>query len=114
MREQREVDHVLVAVGDGPLRQHLLQLAHGHQAAREGQEAEQRFEHQRHHDEAGSGRVRLALVKLGRADQRRGQRAASVRERGPLRHRGHRHDVGDGNARPPMPMTKAASDPLAS
>ena len=50
--EQHEVDGVLVLVGDGPLRQDLLQLAHGHQAAGEGEEAEQRFDHQRHHHEA--------------------------------------------------------------
>ncbi len=49
--EQGEVDGVLITVGDGPLRQDLLQFAHGHEAAGEGEEAEQRFDHQRdHHD----------------------------------------------------------------
>ena len=51
-QEQHEVDGVLVAVGDGTLRQHLLQFAHGHKAAREGQEAQQGLDDQGHHDEA--------------------------------------------------------------
>ena len=38
--EQAEVDDVLALVGDRPLRQHFLQFARGHQAAGEGEGAE--------------------------------------------------------------------------
>jgi hypothetical protein len=52
------------AMCDGPLRQHLLQLAHGHQAPVEDEEAEQRFDHQR--DQYVLRLIRIA-VELGRA-----------------------------------------------
>ena len=57
--EQREVDEVLTAVGDGALGQHLLQFAHGHQAAGEGEKPQQRFEHERDHHERGQNLVEL-------------------------------------------------------
>ena len=66
--EDRQVDHVLVAVGDGTLRKNFLELAEGHHAAGEGEEAEQRFEDQGDHDRA----MRSGSVILGRADQRGG------------------------------------------
>ena len=39
-----------------------------------------------------------SFVILRGSNQRRSQRAARVRKRGPLRHRRHGHDVGDGNS----------------
>ena len=88
-RQQREVDDVLALVGDGPLRQDLLQFARGHQASGEGQRAEDDLQREHAHHEPRHGR--RAEIELGGADQRHAQRAEGVAERGPLRHRGHLH-----------------------
>ncbi len=83
-----EVHRVLALVDDGPLRQPLLQLARGHQAPREDEEAEPDLDAQH------GGRELVDLVPhqvvVGRPDQRRRQAAEGVRERDPLRHGGHR------------------------
>ena len=90
-REQREVDQVLAAIGDRPRRHDLLELAGRHQAAREGEEAEDDLEH----DRAGAERRQLAVLEpdqvLGGADQAGGEAAERVRERGPLRDGRERH-----------------------
>ena len=87
--EEAEVDEVLSFVGDGALRQDLLQLARGHQAAGEGERAEDDLERQHaHHELRDVGR---AQVELGGADQRDAERAEGVAERGPLRNGGHGH-----------------------
>jgi len=57
--KQREVGEVLTAVGDGALGQHLLQLAHGHQAAVNVRNPSSVFEHERDHHERGQSLVDL-------------------------------------------------------
>ncbi len=49
--QQREVDDVLSLVGDRALRQHLLELAGRHQAAGEGQAAEDDLQGEHRHRE---------------------------------------------------------------
>ena len=85
--EQAEVDEVLSFIGDGALRQDFLQFARGHQAAGEGERAEDDLERQHgHHELRNVGR---AQVELRGADQRDAKRAEGVAERGPLRNGGH-------------------------
>ena len=93
--EHRQADEVLPLVGNGPLRQHFLQLPRGDQASGEGERADNHFQRDFHHlkfREVGN-----AHVILGNADHRGGQCAKSVAESGPLRHRGHGHQA-EGNA----------------
>ncbi len=92
--QNRQIENVLALERDRPRRQHLIQLSEGHQARRGGEEAEQHFERQRAHGEA----VRLQPVILRRADQCRSQRAACLRDRGPLRHVRHGHEHGERDA----------------
>ena len=56
--QQRQVHEVLPAIGDGPLRQDFLQLARGHQAARESERAQDDFEAKHRHLEAAECRAR--------------------------------------------------------
>ena len=63
-----EVDEVLSFIGNRPLRQDFLQLSRRHQAAGEGQAAEDDFHRQHRHHELGN--VGRAQIKLGGADQR--------------------------------------------
>jgi hypothetical protein len=87
--EQDKVDKVLAFVSQRPLRQNFLQLAGRHQAAGNGQAAENDFEREhRHHEARDIGR---AQVELGGADESYAERAKGVTERSPLRHRCHRH-----------------------
>src|SRR5713101_1891514 len=88
-RQHAEVDEVLSFIGDGALRQNFLQLAGGHQAAGEGERAENHFHGQHGHHERRN--VGSAQVKLRGTHERDAQRAERVAERGPLRHRGHSH-----------------------
>ncbi len=92
-RDQRQqpVEDVLVLEGDGPRRQHFLELAGGHQAAGERQVAEQHLDDDREHAERGEPAVLEPQHVLRRADQARRQAAEGVRQRRPLRHRGERH-----------------------
>ncbi len=95
--QQPDVQDVLPAVGDRPLRQDFLQLAERHQRPREGQEAEQHLERDDAHAELVDGPgVDAALAHreqvLARADEADGEAAEAVRQRRPLRHRGHRHE----------------------
>jgi hypothetical protein len=53
-RQQREIDDVLSFISDGTLRQQLLQLAGGHQAAGEGQAAQDHFHREHRHHEGGT------------------------------------------------------------
>ena len=86
-RQEAQVDDVLSFIGDGALRQDLHQLARRHQAAGDGERAQDDLERQHaHHEFRDVGR---AQVELGRADQRDAERAESVAEGGPLRHGGH-------------------------
>ena len=89
--EQRQVDHVLAAVGDRPGRDHLLELARRHQAAGEGEEAEQHLDHDRDRAERGELAVGEPDRVLRGADEPRGEAAERVRDRGPLRHGRERH-----------------------
>ena len=50
-REEAKVDEVLAPVGDRPLRQDLLKLPRGHQAARERERAEDDLQRQHGHHE---------------------------------------------------------------
>jgi len=75
--------------GNGALRKDFLELAGGHQAAREGERAENHFQREHAHHELRN--VRCAQIKFGGADQCDAQRAECVAEGGPLRHRGHGH-----------------------
>ena len=64
---RREIDDVLAFVGDRPLRQDFLQLAGGHQAARERERAQNDFRRQhRHRERRHVGRLQVIF---GRADQ---------------------------------------------
>ena len=84
-----DVDEVPAGVDDRTRGHDLLQLAERHQAAGEGQKAEQHLERERDMRERGD--VRRMLVILGEADECRGQTAERVRQRGSLWHRRHRH-----------------------
>ena len=94
-QQQADVDDVLDRVGHRPLRDplHLLQLPGRHEAAGEGEEAEQHLGDDRDGPERGELRRAFALpqVVLGGADEAGRQAAEGVRERGPLRHRRERH-----------------------
>ena len=68
-RQHRQVDDVLPSVGNGPLRQHFLQLARGDQAAGEGQRADNHFQRDLRHLEFRE--VGNAHVIFGNADHRR-------------------------------------------
>ena len=93
--EQRQVGHVLQRIGDRPLRDplDLLELAGRHQAAGEGEEAEDDLDDDGDHAERRQvlGRLPEPEVELGRAHQAGGQSAERVRQRGPLRHGRERH-----------------------
>ncbi len=82
-------------IGDGALRQNFLELAGGHQAAGEGERAENYFHGEDGHHEGGD--VGGAKVKLRGTDQGDAERAERVAERGPLRHGGH-GNFAEGNA----------------
>ena len=107
-RQHRQADDVLPSVGNGPLRQHFLQLARGDQASGEGQRADNHFQRDLHHLEFRQ--VGNAHVILGNADHRRRQRAKRVAEGGPLGHRGHGHQA-EGNAHN-RPHRQRHDDPL--
>src|SRR6266849_6046576 len=94
-RQHAEIDEVLSFIGDGALRQNFLQLAGGHQAAGEGERAENHFHGEHGHHERRN--IRRAQIKLRGAHQRDAQRAEGVAQRGSLRHRGHLH-VAERNA----------------
>src|ERR1700722_2377326 len=88
-REQRKVDEILTFICDGALGQDFLQFSRGHQAACEGEGAENYFHGKHgHHEGRHVGR---AQVKLGGADQRDAEGAEGVAERGSLGHGGHVH-----------------------
>ncbi len=55
--EQEKVDEVLPFIGDRPLRQNLLQLSRGHQAAGKSQASEDDFHRQHRHHELGNVRA---------------------------------------------------------
>ena len=89
--EEAEVDEVLALVGDRPLRQDLLQLARGHQAARERERAEDHLQGQHgHHEPRHVGDLEVVFR---RADQRDAEGAEGVAERGPLGHGRHLHQA---------------------
>src|ERR1700732_1604073 len=71
--EHAEVDEVLSLIGDGALRQNFLQLPGGHQAAGEGERAENHFHGEHGHHEGGN--VGGAEVKLRGAYERDAERA---------------------------------------
>ena len=89
--EQQQVDEVLAFVGDRALRQDLLQFPRRHQAAGEGQRAEDDLDGEHRHREAGD--VGASQIEFGGADQRDAERAEGVAERRPLRHGGHLHQA---------------------
>ena len=105
--EDSQVHEVLAPVGDGALGQDLLELAEGHEAGREGQEAEDHLEGQGAHGEAVDPAVARPEEVLRRAHEGRGEGAEGVGERRPLGHRGHGHQA----MGTPMtvPMTKATA-----
>ncbi len=85
--EEQEVDEVLTFICDGALRQDFLQFSGGHQAAGEGERAENYFHREDgHHEGRHVGR---AQVKFGGADERDAEGAEGVAERGSLGHGGH-------------------------
>src|SRR5580704_9547408 len=64
--EQQEIDEVLTFIGDGALREDFLQFSRGHQAAGEGERAENYFHRKYgHHEGRHVGR---AQIKFGGAD----------------------------------------------
>ena len=87
--QHAEVDEVLPFVGDRPLRQYLLQLAGGHQAAGERQPAQNDLQREHGHHERRD--VRSAQIELRRSHQGYAQRAEGVAQRRPLRNRSHPH-----------------------
>ena len=87
----REIDEILALEGDRPLRQDLLELAGGHQAAGEGQRAQDDLQRQHRHRERRD--VGRREVVLGGADQRDAERAEGVAQGGPLGHGRHRHQA---------------------
>ena len=94
-----QVDEVLALVGHGARRDDFLQFAERHDAGGGGEIAQQAFDHQRDHLETGGGMsggdVRIIF---GGTDQRGGECAESMRQRGQLRHRRHRHQIGERRA----------------
>ncbi len=118
--QQREVDRVLAFVDDRPGGDDFHQLAGGHQAAGEGQEAQDDFGHQARGVE-GRGMAGVLFVgaaeldpqiELGGADQAGSQAAEGVRERGPLRN-GRQGDHRQGNARDEAQNQGAGDPPVA-
>ncbi len=93
--KQTDVGDVLKRIGDRPLRNplHLLQLPGRHEAAGEGQVAEDDLDDDRDHPERREmlRALRIPEVVLGRADEAGGQAAERVGQRGSLRHGGERH-----------------------
>jgi hypothetical protein len=93
--EQPDVDEVLAAVGDRPLRDplHLLELPGGHETAGERQEAQNDLRDDRRHPERGQVRRAFGVPEevLGGTDQPCGGSTERVGQRRPLRHRGERH-----------------------
>src|ERR1035438_743827 len=87
--KQQKVDELLAFVSQRPLRQNFLKLAGSHQAAGNGQAAENDLERQHRHHEARD--IGCAQVKFGGADQRYAERSKGVTERGSLRDRRHRY-----------------------
>ncbi len=109
--EQRQVDDVLHGIGDRPLRDqlHFLQLAGGHEAPGEGQEAEDDLHDDRDHAE---GREILRTlpepqVVLGGADQPGREATEGMRQGGPLRDGRERHR--DSGTPTRMPATRATT-----
>ncbi len=87
--EHRQADVILPAVRDRPLRQDFLQFTGGDQAPGKCQRADNYLEPDFRH---------LELRHVGRGhiifrdpDERRGERAERVAQRGPLRHGSHLH-----------------------
>ena len=93
--EQTEVAGVLQRVGDRPLGHplHFLQLRRGHEAAGEGEIAQDDLRHDRGHPERRQFRGRLhdVQVVLGGADEPGRGAAKGMRQSGSLRHSGERH-----------------------
>src|SRR5204863_3526817 len=92
--QQQEIDDVLQRIRDRPLRDpfHFLQLARGHEAAGEGEIAENDLGYQRADAERREaiGSFEQPEVVLDGPDQAGGKAAEGVRQRGPLRHGGER------------------------
>src|SRR5215471_3541096 len=107
--EQQQVDQVLVAVGDRPRRNDLLQLPRRHQAAGEGEEAEDHLERDRRHAKRGQFAVLEPDDVLRGADEARRHAAEGVRQRRPLRD-GRQGDARQRNARE-RPHLQAEADP---
>ncbi len=99
--EDADVDDVLALVGDGALGDplDLLELAGGHEAAGEGEEAEDDLDDEGRHSEGGEleGRRLEREEELGRADEAGRDAAEGMGEGGPLGNGGQRNP-GEGNA----------------
>src|ERR1035438_4452202 len=86
-RQHRQVDEVLPLIGDWPLRQNFLKLARGHQAAGDGEAAENNFQRKhRHHERRNIGG---AQAEIGGPHQGYAKRAEGMTQRSSLRYRGH-------------------------
>jgi hypothetical protein len=96
--EDRHVHHLLGREHDRPRRHQLLQLGEGDDAGGAGQEAQQHLGHQRPEHEAVRRQGGRQFVVFGHADQADRECAEGVADRGALRDRGHRHQVGQRHA----------------
>ena len=87
--KNRQIDDVLALVGNRPLRQKLLELAGGHQAAGERERAENDLQPQhRHRERRHFGCLQIVFR---RADERDAEGAEGVAQRGSLRDGRHLH-----------------------
>src|ERR1039457_2022392 len=86
-RQYRQVDEVLPLIGDRPLRQDFLQLACGHQAAGNGETAEDDLQREHRHHERRN--IRGPQVELRGSHQGYAKCSEGVTQRSSLRDRGH-------------------------
>src|ERR1039457_3906258 len=86
-RQHRQVDEVLPLIGDWPLRQDFLQLARGHQAAGNGETAEDDFQRKHRHHERRN--IRGPQLELRGSHQGYAKRAEGMAQCSSLRDGSH-------------------------
>src|SRR5664279_4917901 len=86
-RQHRQVDEVLPLIGDRPLRQDFLKLARGHQAAGNGESAEDDFQRKHRHQERGN--IGGTQVELRGSHQGYAKRTEGMTQCSSLRNGGH-------------------------
>ena len=89
--EQQQVDQVLAFIGERALRQDFLQFPGGHQAAGEGQGAEDDLDGENRHGKAGN--VRAPQIEFSGAHQGDAECAEGVAEGRSLGNGGHLHQA---------------------